>query len=82
MENTKQHECKYDEVIVRKGECDKTHTTVIRVYTDCKCSDSCEKPLITFHDNEILPCEENFKSWFSQVSPWFIQNGYKIKDLR
>lgn len=82
MTKQEKHECKYDNLIIRKGEDDRTHTTVIRVYVDCSCEESNEKPLVTFHDNEILKAEDNFKGWFSSVYMYFIQNNYKIKDLR
>lgn len=82
VEEIKIHECQYDNLIIRKGEDDRTHTSVIRVYVDCSCEDSSEKPVVTFHDNEILSCEDNFKGWFASVVNYFIQNNFKIKDLR
>lgn len=79
---SEKHDCVYDTLIIRKGEDSNSMTSVIRVYVDCACDDSAEKPVVTFHDNSIMSCEDNFKGWFSSVVNYFIQHNFKIKDLR
>lgn len=54
----------------------------IRVYLDCTCGQNDDQLIVSFTDNELLCAEDNFKGWFTNVSPWFIQNGYKIVDTR
>ena len=84
VEQIKIHDCQYDNLVIRKGEYedDRSHTSFIRVYIDCSCEESVEKPVVTFHENEVLSAEDNFKGWFASVVNYFIQNNFKIKDLR
>lgn len=82
LKEKEEHKCVYDQIIIRKGEDPSSSTSVIRVYTDCSCLESAEKPLVTFHENKLLGCDNNFKGWFQSVVGYFVQNDFKIKDLR
>ena len=82
LKENEEHKCVYDQIIIRKGEDPSFSTSVIRFYTDCSCEESIEKPLVTFHDSPFISAEDNASAWFSQIAPWFIQKGFKIKDLR
>lgn len=84
MENIEKRQHPYDcikvidGIIVENG-CD---IYFIRVDLDCSCGKNENQPIVSFTDNSLLSAEDNFKNWFSSVSPWFIQHGYKIVDTR
>ena len=87
MENNKQqnkeHKCVFDEILIK--ECldnPDDPRKVISVFIDCSCEDSNPILLISFYDTELLSADDNYKGWFQSVVVYFIQNGFKIKDLR
>lgn len=83
LKEKEEHKCVFDEILIKECRDNPDNPRkIITVSIDCSCEESKPILLVSFYDTELLSADNNFKGWFQSVVGYFIQNDFKLKDLR